>query len=364
MHPGGFSVVNHVAPMLQPRNRVVWGIGFYRDTAGIMVEACFVFEREAMTRFRTLWQQQRFLMLISMLHVAMIPVVALLYVLYPIELTGVNGWIKPLKFEISSAIYAVSIAWIATLFPSTSRWYNVAGTTIAVSLIIETSLITLQVARGTISHYNISTPIDTTIYSIMATFISILATANIVCLGVVVTQKAIPRILRIACSWGLGLALVGMIAGVLMTSVNVSPSQLHTMQVEQKAPTSYGAHSVGVDDGGPGLPLLGWSTVGGDLRVGHFVGLHGLQILPLFALVLLSGRIFRRSTPTQKEQLVHAVGTGYAAVTILLIWQAWRAQSVISPDLVTIGVAIGIAVALCVCGWVILRPAPVTQPTR
>ena len=315
-----------------------------------------------MTLFRTMWQQQRFLMIVTALHIALIPIATLLFFLNPVVITGVDGWVKPLKFAISGAIYAMSIAWIATLLPTASRWYKLASGTIALALVIETALITLQVVRGTTSHYNISTPLDTTIYSLMATFISMLATANIICLFVVISQKTIPSLIRSACSWGLAIAFVGMIAGVLMTSVNVSPSHLHTMQVDKRAPANYGAHSVGVDDGGPGLPLLGWSTVAGDLRVGHFVGLHGLQLLPLLALLLLSGRLFGRQSSSQHQQFVHLVGIAYTALTGLLIWQAWRGQSLINPDVISVSCAAAIVGVSIVAALIILRNPPQTQP--
>jgi hypothetical protein len=101
---------------------------------------------------------------------------------------------------------------------------------------------------------------------------------------------------------------------------------------------------VGVEDGGPGLPVTGWSTTGGDLRVAHFVGLHGLQALPLFGylLALLEPEWLRMR---HRVALVWMAGLSYLRLIGLLTWQALRGQPVISPNARTLGALLALLLA-------------------
>jgi hypothetical protein len=80
-----------------------------------------------------------------------------------------------------------------------------------------------------------------------------------------------------------------------------------------------GQNVVGVAPGGPGLPVLNWSTTGGDFRVAHFLGIHALQILPIAGWLIdrLKG-LPRRAKPTA----VVAVSAGYVLLMGFVFMQA------------------------------------------
>jgi hypothetical protein len=150
-------------------------------------------------------------------------------------------------------------------------------------------------------------------------------------IGVVVLRARIAdRVAATGVRFGIGAALVGLLVAFPMT-----------MQVP--AEDVAGAHTIGARDGGPGLPVVGWSTVAGDLRIGHFVGLHALQALPILAMLLT--RFATRLDDRTKVRLLRVAGFAYIAMTLILTWQALRGQSVVRPDALTLGV-VGILIGV------------------
>ena len=262
----------------------------------------------------------------------------------PKVITGVNGWIKPLKFMISIVIYSITFLWLLTYVKGRKRWVQLAANITALTLLVELVLITMQVVRGTTSHFNVATPFDAAVFSAMGTAITILATMNLLLMILLLIQRMENKVFSWALRLGVIASFVGIAVAPLMTA-GPTPQQQAALEAGEPL-TTVGAHSVGVEDGGPGLPLVGWSTEGGDLRVPHFVGLHGMQIIPLLGWWLTRPTMRQRFSVRERYSFVWIGGISYIGATLILTWQAVRGQSVIAPDALTLaafGLLIGLA---------------------
>lgn len=142
-----------------------------------------------------------------------------------------------------------------------------------------------------------------------------------------------------------------MAVGFLMIS-NMTPSQKAELEAGRQ-PQYLGAHSVGVEDGSSGLPFINWSTQGGDLRVAHFVGLHGMQVLPLIGFIV-TRRFANILSERRRTVLVWTAGLGYLGFVILLTWQALRGQSIGAPDALTLAAFSALFVTVAAIGALIV----------
>ncbi|MEV6857917.1 hypothetical protein ACIF6I_17055 [Streptomyces microflavus] len=271
-------------------------------------------------------------------------------------LAGAPIWAKPFKFTVSLAAYGLTLAWMLTHLTRGHRTGWWAGNVVVLTSLVEMTIITVQVVRGKRSHFNAATPLDTALFSVMGITIIVLWAATLA-IGILLLRASIAdRAGAWAIRGGVLIALVGAGLGFLMTLPSAEQQAAGNLDTAEVI----GAHSVGVPDGGPAMPLTGWSTTGGDLRAPHFVGMHALQLIPLFliALVLLAPRLARLRDAGVRLRLVRVATAGYAGLVALTTWQALRGQSLIHPDAATL-MAAGVLLAAVAAGvWAALRTAP------
>ncbi|MFD5094369.1 hypothetical protein ACFWMR_27465 [Amycolatopsis thailandensis] len=246
-------------------------------------------------------------------------------------LEGAPIWAKPFKFAVSGSLYFFSWSWLVTLLPKFRRTASVLTNVLVVIFSAEYVLMVFQAARVRASHFNYATPLDNAIFQTMGGMVATLWVVNLVLTVAVMFTRLPDRATRWAARIGAVLGTIGISLATLMTG----PTPEQQAMLEKTGQSAMiGAHTVGLPDGGPGLPILGWSTVGGDLRIPHFLGLHGLQALPLLALALgvLAARYPRLRDDVVRLRLVVIAGVGYAGLLALLTWQALRGQSIVAPD--------------------------------
>lgn len=279
--------------------------------------------------FATAWKENPVLTLVGLIMLGTLAASLGGLALDARVITGAPAWMKPAKFAISTAFYAFSLVWLLRFVQGRARIVRVVSFITAFCLLVEIAIIAIQVLRGITSHFNITTPLNATLWTIMG-----IAIVPVFLMGMLITvllmlQKGLPPVFATSLRWGMFVTLVGMGVGYFMTGPN--EAQLAALHAGQEV-KAIGSHTVGAPDGGPGLPILGWSTTSGDLRVGHFVGMHALQLLPLFGGFL---RRLRSLETRHQTALLHIVGCGHLGLTLLVTWQALRGQPVIAPDALT-----------------------------
>lgn len=203
----------------------------------------------------------------------------------------VNAWYKPFKFAFSTFTIVWAMAWYCYYLPS----FNVTifNWSLIILLGFEIVYIAVMAGQGKTSHYNVISPFYSAMFSLMA-LSATLATLYIAYIGLLFFTNSFPDLPNYYV-WAIRLGIMIFVffsfEGALMGG-NMS-------------------HSVGLENDNSNLFIFGWSKIVGDLRVSHFIGMHALQVLPIFSFYLL-----------KNTKLTIAAGILYGLLAFFTLLQA------------------------------------------
>jgi hypothetical protein len=214
------------------------------------------------------------------------------------QVYNVNAWYKPFKFAFSTFLFAWAMAWYCYYLPN----FNIKlfNWSVIILLGFEIFYIAFQANKGQLSHYNISTPVYSALYSMMALAASAVTiyTAYVGLLFFTNSFPELPNYYLWAIRFGIILFVIFSFEGFAMGS------RLN--------------HSVGALNDNSSWFIIGWSKTVGDLRVAHFIGMHTLQVLPV-----LSFYVFKNT------KLTLALSLLYGLLALLTLIQALQGKPLV-----------------------------------
>lgn len=231
-------------------------------------------------------------------RIALLAMVPCLFALLVDERTvnDISVWIKPIKFSASFAVYYATLAWAFGYLPPEAR-RSLAGTFVIRGSLAagayEMTWLLLAAANGVPSHFNDGSAFWAAAYALAGVGSVVLIAAILVQGLMIARQRSVP--VAPAMRWALVGGAVIAFGATLVTAGYLSTA---------------GAHWVGgvASDAG-GMPLVGWSRTGGDLRGAHFFALHAQQAIPALGLLAVALR-----RPNARA----AIAAGAAAYVVLI----------------------------------------------
>jgi len=216
---------------------------------------------------------------------------------------GMNVWIKPIKFQISLAVYFLTLAYFARWADPAllrNKKFQLYTKIVVLVALFEIVWITGAAMFSVASHYSQDNLFMMGIYTAMGLFAVTLTTPCIV-LGRSILKYADQR-LDPAMRWMIGASLVLSFVLTIIAAGTLSSGT---------------SHHIGTVQTGAQLPILGWSREVGDLRIAHFFGLHAMHVLPLLAIPALGMK-----TPINRKRVVMLISILYVAFVVFVFVQA------------------------------------------
>ncbi len=238
---------------------------------------------------------------------------------------GAVSWRKPILFGVSFGMFAFAAGWVQTVLPPSRVWGWSTTVLMAAGAVGEVGLITAQRWRGTASHFNVLTPVDTAVFVLMGVTIAVFG-AGVVLLtlwGALRLRRPAPTV--IAALVGLGLVLAASALG----------SDL----------MARGMAYVEANEAVPPAVVLG---VAGSGKLAHAVALHGIQVLGVLALLLGRSDLGMRT----RTRVMVVSATGYVALAVLVASQAYAGRSLLDlPAAAAVAIAAAAVVVVAPFGW-------------
>lgn len=207
-----------------------------------------------------------------------------------------ENWNRPLRFAISLCLYSFSLHYGAGfLKEKTFAIKSSYAAALLGGIVLLSSLILQSICSSA------GIPLNEAIMTgIGRAAILPAAFADVVLLYSLKKQNCVSSIFEKAFCWGAILAAVGFLPGLLM----LAPAEIqHIFNPEASA---------------------------GNLKIAHFVGLHGLQIIPLIAMIISKSKF--KIIESQQTALIGLAGASYLQLTVMLMLQALCGESLLEAS--------------------------------
>jgi hypothetical protein len=264
--------------------------------------------------------------------------------------TGPVSLRKPATFAETGWLLAWSVALVLPTLRARAWQRTAIAGTAALFAVGETAIIAVQAWRGVPSHYNFTTPFDTALMRGGAA-----GTAGLLVLGLLVLlvtpfRPDAPAAVRLGVRAGVAVLLAGCAVGLVMVFTN---SGVYQGSLGAGFPDRTSGY-LGPDAAtvGPEFLLLRPATTGGDLVLPHAIGVHGLVLLAVPAVLLAGTALTARRQMAVVATAVGAVGVAMA----VLIGHALRQlplDALSAPALALLGMC---AIAL-LAAWAVVVAA-------